>query len=47
MTSRFRFGEIEAPDGYRRTQAFYPLSSRLFRRSRLRVPLKLAEHVVG
>ena len=44
-TSRFRFGELPAPDGYRRSERFYPLSSRLFRRSRLRLPLKAAEHL--
>jgi glycosyltransferase involved in cell wall biosynthesis len=47
FTSRFRFGETPQPDGYRRTEAFYPVSSRLFRRSRLRVPLKLLEHPIG
>ena len=44
-TSRFRFGEIPQPSGYRRTERFYPLSSRLFGRSRLRLPLKGIEHV--
>src|SRR5919201_4350054 len=47
VTSRFRFGDAPAPEGYRRREAFYPLSSRVFRRSRLRVPLKLVEHRVG
>jgi glycosyltransferase involved in cell wall biosynthesis len=47
VTSPFRFGEPPTPDGYRRSELFYPLSSRLFRRSRLRVPLKLAEHPLG
>ena len=47
VTSRFRFGETPEPDGYRRSELFYPLSSRLFKRSRLRLPLKLAEHVPG
>jgi glycosyltransferase involved in cell wall biosynthesis len=47
VTSPFRFGDAPAPDGYRRTEAFYPLSSRLFRRSRLRIPLKLLEHPFG
>jgi glycosyltransferase involved in cell wall biosynthesis len=47
VTSRFRFGETPAPDGYGRRELFYPLSSRLFRRSRLRLPLKLAEHPLG
>ena len=44
-TSRFRFGEVPTPDGYRRSERFYPLSSRLFGRSRLRLPLKGVEHV--
>jgi len=47
VTSRFRFGETPEPAGYRRSELFYPLSSRLFRRSRLRLPLKLAEHPLG
>jgi glycosyltransferase involved in cell wall biosynthesis len=47
VASRFRFGEDFAPDGYRRSNLFYPLSSRLFRRSRLRVPVKLLEHPLG
>jgi glycosyltransferase involved in cell wall biosynthesis len=45
VTSRFRFGEAPQPDGYRRSEPFYPLSSRLFRRSRLRIPLKVGEHL--
>ena len=44
-TSRFRFGEPPAPDGYRRSERFYPLSSRLFRRSPARLPLKAVEHL--
>src|SRR5213076_690883 len=47
VTSRFRFGEAPAADGYRRSELFYPLSSRLFRRSPLRIPLKLLEHPLG
>ena len=47
VTSRFRFGNVAAPAGYRRSELFYPLSSRLFHRSRLRLPLKAAEHVPG
>jgi glycosyltransferase involved in cell wall biosynthesis len=47
VTSHFRFGEIPAPDGYRRSEPFYPLSSRLFHRSPARIPLKLLEHVPG
>jgi glycosyltransferase involved in cell wall biosynthesis len=47
VASRFRFGETPAPDGYRRNELFYPLSSRLFKRSRLRIPLKALEHPLG
>jgi len=47
VTSPFRFGDAPAPDGYRRSELFYPVSSRLFRRSRARIPLKLAEHPLG
>lgn len=47
VTSRFRFGEVPVPDGYLRSETFYPLSSRLFTRSRLRLPLKVAEHPFG
>jgi glycosyltransferase involved in cell wall biosynthesis len=48
LTSPFSFGEAPEPDGYRRSELFLPLSSRLLRRSprsRLRVPLKAAEYV--
>ncbi len=45
-TSHFRFGELPAADGYRRLERYYPLSSRLFRRSPLRLPLKVAEHAL-
>ena len=44
-TSRFRFGDLPEPDGYSRSERFYPLSSRLFKRSRLRLPLKAIEHL--
>jgi len=47
VTSRFRFGAAPVPAGYRRREAFYPLSSRAFGRSRLRVPLKVLEHPLG
>jgi glycosyltransferase involved in cell wall biosynthesis len=47
VTSRFRFGPVPEPVGYVRSEIFYPLSSRLFRRARLRLPLKLAEHPFG
>jgi glycosyltransferase involved in cell wall biosynthesis len=45
VTTRFRFGDVPEPDGYEREELFYPVSSRLFRRSRLRLPLKVLEHV--
>lgn len=48
LTSPFAFGEPPQPDGYRRSERFLPLSSRLLSRSprsRLRVPLKAAEYV--
>jgi glycosyltransferase involved in cell wall biosynthesis len=47
VTSRFRFGATPPPAGYRRSELFYPLSSRLFRRSPLRIPIKIAEHPLG
>jgi glycosyltransferase involved in cell wall biosynthesis len=47
VTSRFRFGTAPHPHGYRRRELFYPLSSRLFRRSRLRLPVKALEHPFG
>jgi glycosyltransferase involved in cell wall biosynthesis len=47
VTSRFRFGATPEPDGYTRRELFYPLSSRLFGRSVLRLPLKVAEHPLG
>lgn len=47
VTSRFRFGAAPAPEGYTRRELFYPLSSRLFGRSPLRLPLKAAEHPLG
>jgi glycosyltransferase involved in cell wall biosynthesis len=47
VTSRFRFGDAPAADGYARRELFYPLSSRLFKRSPLRLPLKVAEHPFG
>jgi glycosyltransferase involved in cell wall biosynthesis len=43
--SHFRFGTLPAADGYRRSERFYPVSSRLFKRSRLRLPLKAVEHL--
>jgi glycosyltransferase involved in cell wall biosynthesis len=47
ITSHFRFGESPQVDAYIRRELFYPLSSRLFQRSRLRLPLKVAEHPLG
>ena len=47
VTSHFRFGEAPMPEGYGRSELFYPLSSRLFKRSPLRLPLKAAEHPFG
>jgi len=47
LTSSFRFGDPPAPDGYTRSEIFYPFSNRLFQRSRARLPLKAAEHGVG
>jgi glycosyltransferase involved in cell wall biosynthesis len=44
LTSRFRFGELPPAIGYVRREWFYPVSARLFRRSRLRIPVKLLEH---
>jgi glycosyltransferase involved in cell wall biosynthesis len=47
VTSHFRFGAAPEPEGYLRSELFYPFSSRLFGRSPLRLPLKVAEHVPG
>ena len=47
VTSRFRFGDVPEPEGYTRREVFYPLSSRVFGRSALRLPLKVAEHPLG
>ena len=47
VTSRFRFGPAPEPVGYARRELFYPVSSRLFRRSRLRLPVKALEHPLG
>ena len=47
LTSHFRFGEVSTAVGYERRDAFYPWSSRAFRRSPLRLPLKALEHPLG
>ena len=46
-TSRFRFGAINPAEGYERAEIFYPASSRLFGRSRVRLPVRAAEHPLG
>lgn len=46
VTSRFRFGEVPAADGYRVSEWFYPLSSRMGS-SRLRLAVKALEHPIG
>src|SRR5579884_395861 len=45
LTSPFRFAELPPPAGYRRSSRLYPVSSRVFRRSPLRLPLKAVEHL--
>src|SRR5581483_3263191 len=47
VTSHLRFGEAPTAAGYERRELFYPWSSRAFRRSPLRLPLKALEHPVG
>ena len=48
-SSRRRSASARRPrrTGTRRSELFYPVSSRVFRRSRLRIPVKLLEHPVG
>jgi glycosyltransferase involved in cell wall biosynthesis len=45
LTSPFRFGDAPEPRGYERDEHLYPLSSRLFGRSRARLPLRALEHL--
>jgi len=47
VTSHFRLGTVPTPVGYRRREIFYPVTSRVFGRSRLRLPFKVAEHPLG
>ncbi len=50
LTTRFSHGEVPAPSGYRRREAFVPPAAGLVLRwpsSPLRVPLKLAGHLRG
>jgi glycosyltransferase involved in cell wall biosynthesis len=46
LTSRFRFGEVPAADGYAVREAFYPLSSHVRARAP-RVALRVLEHPLG
>ncbi len=46
VTSRFRFGPVASPDGYRVRELFYPFSPRLSN-GRLRVAVKALEHPLG
>jgi glycosyltransferase involved in cell wall biosynthesis len=46
VTSRFRYGEVASPRGYRAREWFYPLSSRM-RTSRARLVVKALEHPAG
>jgi glycosyltransferase involved in cell wall biosynthesis len=45
VTSRFRFGTVPVPAGYAADRGLYPVSSRVFKRSRLRLPVKAVEHL--
>jgi glycosyltransferase involved in cell wall biosynthesis len=45
VTSRFLYGPVPDPEGYSVRESFYGLSARLGRGSRLRLPVKAAEHV--
>lgn len=47
VTSPFKFSTPPVPDGYTRVRPFYPLSARLFRRSRAQLPIKAVEHPLG
>jgi glycosyltransferase involved in cell wall biosynthesis len=46
VTSRFRFGAVAAPNGYRAAEWFYPVSSRLGS-TPLRLAVKALEHPLG
>jgi glycosyltransferase involved in cell wall biosynthesis len=47
ITSRFPYGPVPPHEGYRLTEAFYPLSARRAPHARGRMALKLVEHVPG
>ena len=44
-STAFRFADLPAANGYRRSERFYPLSSRVGGRSRARLPLRGVEHL--
>ena len=46
VTSRFRFGPVAEPEGYRVRELFYPLSTRIGRH-RARLAVKALEHPLG
>jgi glycosyltransferase involved in cell wall biosynthesis len=46
VTSRFRFGEVAIPNGYRAREWFYPASSRMGS-AKLRLAVKAVEHPFG
>jgi glycosyltransferase involved in cell wall biosynthesis len=46
VTSRFRFGPVASPDGYRVRELFYPFSPRVSN-GRFRVAVKALEHPLG
>ena len=46
-TSHFKFEAPPKPDHYVRREIYYPVSARLFRRSRAQLPLKALEHPLG
>jgi glycosyltransferase involved in cell wall biosynthesis len=47
VTTRFPYGPVPVPDGYRVNELFYPRAARLGRGARSRRALRLAEHVPG
>ena len=47
VTSRFLYGPVPEAEGYEVRRPFYPLSTRLGKDSRARLPLKALEHPAG
>jgi len=47
LTSHFRFGESPPAVVYARDESFYRVSSRVFGRSRVRLPFRAAEHLAS